>query len=154
MEDIEDEKSVEFFGSGTEKGVVFIDLPLIMNVFLDLSVNVHIQQNPLSMSMKWSLTLLKALTFCQVIIFCFSRYSNIFIFDKSKTFKICDAIRDITAPSKLRFWLFLWNPRYCHNESWDNYATFDNYFQLIFTLSLWSLETSSIIFMFFIKTAI
>ena len=52
MEDIEDEKSVEFFGSGTEKGVVFIDLSLIMNIFLDLSVNVHIQQNPLSMSMK------------------------------------------------------------------------------------------------------
>ena len=37
MEDIQDENSVEYFGSDTEKGVVFIDPPLIMTILLDLS---------------------------------------------------------------------------------------------------------------------
>ena len=37
MEGIHDEKSVEFFGSNTEKDVVFTDLLSIMTVLLDLS---------------------------------------------------------------------------------------------------------------------
>ena len=37
MEGIYDEKSLEFFGFDTEKGVVFIDLPLIMTILLDFS---------------------------------------------------------------------------------------------------------------------
>ena len=37
MEGIYDEKSVEFFGSDTEKGVAFINLSLIMTILLDLS---------------------------------------------------------------------------------------------------------------------
>ena len=37
MESIQDETSVEFFGFDTERGVVLIDLPLIMTILLDFS---------------------------------------------------------------------------------------------------------------------
>ena len=50
----------------------------------------------------------------------FLRYLDFCVFVKSTDFKVYDVIIGIAMEGKLKFRLFLLNPKYCQNESWSN----------------------------------